>query len=190
MLAVGLSSEQAYKYLECFEDQIKIAATNSPESMTLSGEVEAMAELSAMLSKGGVFNRLLRTGGNVYHSHRMIPLCAEYVDILATGLARLKQLGMVDDTKRYGPILWASSVTPEKSQSIFEVTPTYWRANLESPVSFSQAASNLMKSETSPIDVFVEIGPHGALKSPLNQILKILGKSILYEPSFIKNEDG
>lgn len=190
MLAVGLNSEQAYNYLEGFEDQIKIAAVNSSESITLSGEVEAMAELSAILSKDGIFNRSLRTGGNAYHSHHMIPLGAEYADMLATGLTWVKQLGLADEKQRYNRVPWVSSVTPEKCQSLLEVTASYWRVNLESPVRFSQAISNLVSSEKSPIDVFVEIGPHGALKSPLNQIVKSLGKSIPYAPSLMRNEDG
>ncbi|KAI1398297.1 polyketide synthase [Hypoxylon fuscum] len=187
MLAVGLGTERASDYLSGRETDIKIAAINSPESITLSGEVHAVKNLSATLNDDGVFNRLLRTGGNAYHSHHMLPLGFEYNEMLASGLARVKELGLSDRRQRYPYIPWASSVSPGKS---LDATASYWRANLESPVRFSEAVANLVSSESNPIDLLVEIGPHGALKGPLDQILKKLGKPIPYASSLKRKEDG
>ncbi|KAK2764515.1 Type I Iterative PKS [Arachnomyces sp. PD_36] len=190
MLAVGLETVQAYEYLQGQDEEIKIAAINSPSSITLSGEVDAIERLSAILTKDGVFNRLLRTGGNAYHSHHMVALGSEYAEMLDNGLARLKQLGLIDEERRYPRIPWVSSVTPNKELSELDVGATYWRLNLESPVQFSQAVSKLISSETHTIDVLVEVGPHGALKSPLDQIAKSLEKSVSYAPSLQRKEDG
>ena len=42
MLAVGLSSDDVIKYLEGRESEVKVAAINSPSSVTLSGEANAI----------------------------------------------------------------------------------------------------------------------------------------------------
>ena len=49
--------------------------------------------------------------------------------------------------------------------------PGYWRANLESPVLFDEAVSEMVKS--SRPDLIIEIGPHAALQGPLRQISKM-----------------
>ncbi|EED11461.1 polyketide synthase, putative [Talaromyces stipitatus ATCC 10500] len=192
MLAVGLGINEICNYLklEHFEDKVVVAAINSPENITLSGEVETITESMTILTKDGIFNRLLNTGGNAYHSHHMIALGSTYINILANGLTHMMQLGLSDNKKRYARIPWVSSVTPDKGLSGFDVTTGYWKANLESPVCFSEAVSILVGSEHNTVDVLIEIGPHGALKTPLNRILTSLGQSILYAPSLIKNEDS
>ena len=190
MLAVGLSLEQAAEYLDGLEQDVKIAAINSPSSLTLSGEQEAVERLSTTLSQEGVFKQLLKTGGNAYHSHHMVALGYEYDALLSGGLASLERLGLRDDRRRYPRIPWASSVTPAKSMPAESVPASYWRANLESPVRFSDAVANLVGREGLDIGALVEIGPHPALKSPLDQILKSVGKAIPYARSLKRWEDG
>ena len=190
MLAVGLGPEHMPEYLDGREEEIKVAGINSPDSVTLSGEADTIEVLSAIMDKEGVFNRVLRTGGNAYHSHHMAPLGRDYSNMLSSGLAHIKRLGLVDRRQRYAPASWVSSVTPHKAIHEDDVTVSYWRANLESPVRFSEAVTNMLGSEGSPVDVLVEVGPHSALKSPLDQILKSIGKSIPYASSLKRAEDG
>ena len=47
----------------------------------------------------------------------------------------------------------------------------------------------MMGSEGSPVNVLVEIGPHPAIKSPLSQILKSIGKPIPYASSLKRAKD-
>lgn len=190
MLAVGMGLEQTAKYLESIEQEVKVAAINSYESLTLSGEKEAVEKLSATLNKEGVFNRLLKTGGNAYHSHHMVALGQEYETLLSEGLARLQTLGLLDEQDRYPRISWASSVTPYKDINADSVPAAYWRSNLESPVHFADAVANLVQAEGLNIGALVEIGPHPALKGPVNQVLKTLGKSIPYTGSLTRGEDS
>ena len=190
MLAVGLGPEQVSEYLDGREAEIKVAGINSPGSVTLSGEADAIEVLSSVLDKKGIFNRVLRTGGNAYHSHHMAPLGRDYSNMLSSGLSHLKKLGLVDRRQRYARVLWVSSVTPHKAITEDHVTESYWRANLESPVRFSEAVTNMVCSEDSPVDILVEIGPHPALKSPLDQILRSIGKPIPYTWSLKRAEDG
>lgn len=191
MLAVALTPEQAYTYLTGKEEQIKIGAVNSPKSLTLSGDVEAVEALAAELTKEGIFNRLLRTGGNAYHSHHMAALGSSFSDMLSTGLEHIKKLGFIDLAKRYVPVPWVSSVMPDKLIAGDEVPVSYWRANLESPVQFSQAVKGMMNLDGRPsIDIAVEIGPHPALKGPVDEITRGIGKPIQYTSALKRNEDG
>lgn len=191
MLAVGLSADQAMDYLQGIEEKVQIAAINSPGSTTLSGNADAIEELSATMGGDGVFNRLLRTSGSAYHSHHMLAIGEDYIDMLHQGMDRIKKLNLVDKTQLYPKIPWVSSVKPDKSIIDENLMADYWRSNLESPVRFSQAVTKVMSlADSSSIDVLIEIGPHPALKSPLEQILKHIGKPAQYVPSLQRNEDG
>ena len=190
MLAVGLGLEQVEQYLVGFEHSVTVAAINSPGSVTLSGELEAVKKMSEILNQESVFNRLLKTGGNAYHSVHMVALGARYDEMLSDGLAHLERLGLRDKSHRYPRIAWASSVTFDK-KGFTETSPaTYWRANLESPVRFSDAVTNMLKCKDADIGLLIEIGPHPALKSPLSQILKSLGKAVPYAESLKRGEDA
>ncbi|KAI0202851.1 polyketide synthase dehydratase-domain-containing protein [Astrocystis sublimbata] len=192
MLAVGLGSEQvAAEYLGGKEEHITIAALNSPNSTTLSGDADAIDSLSSQLTADGIFNRKLRTGGNAYHSHHMRQLGGGFVDRLSDYLKVIEQLGLSDHAKRYPPIPWVSSVVPKKPTGTGDMDPSYWRCNLESPVRFSEAVENMLQpTRGSAPDILVEIGPHPALKGPLDQILKHSGKSVQYSSTLRRNEDG
>ncbi|KAK3178717.1 Type I Iterative PKS [Lepraria neglecta] len=191
MLAVGLGADQVSGYIQGKEEQVRIAAMNSPGSVTLSGDADAIEALSAILTKDNVFNRVLRTCGSAYHSHHMLAVGGDYTDMLHSGAERIKKLGLVDETQRYPRIPWASSVKPDKVIADGDLAAHYWRANLESPVRFTQAVTKMMSLENgTAIDVLIEIGPHAALKGPLEQILKGIGKPAQYVPSLQRNEDG
>ena len=164
MLAVGLGPDQVAKYLEGLDDKVKLAATNSQGSVTLSGEVIAIDKISVAMTADSIFNRRLKTGGNTYHSHYMISVGREYIEILTEGIKNIQKLGLADAEQRYQHVFWASSVTLSKSTADFHNPASYWRANLESPVLFSEAVASLVDIEDVPIHALVEIGPHPALK--------------------------
>ncbi|KAH7256097.1 hypothetical protein BKA59DRAFT_389484 [Fusarium tricinctum] len=188
MLAVGLGPDLAAEYIKDREDQIKVGAINSPRSVTLSGDAAAIEELSTLLTKDGVFNRLLRTGNNAYHSHHMEALGTDFCDMLSDGIETIAKMGLVDNNQRYPAVPWVSSVTPDKALGLSDANPSYWKTNLESPVRFSQAVTKLMDTEA--FDAMIEIGPHPALKGPVDQILKSLGNPCQYLASIIRSEDA
>lgn len=190
MLAVGLGPKQVAKYLKGREDEVKLAAINSQSSVTLSGEVASIDKISAAMTADSIFNRRLKTGGNAYHSHHMISVGREYVKILTKGIEHIQRLGLVDAEQRYQHVLWTSSVTPSKSTADFNDPTAYWRANLESAVLFSEAVASLMDMKNVPNHALVEIGPHPALKGPLEQILKAGGKTVAYASTLKRQEDG
>jgi acyl transferase domain-containing protein len=195
MLAVGLAPEQvSTRYLGGHEDEVWVAAINSPSSVTLSGDTEAIQDISKALRADGIFNRLLNTGGNAYHSHHMAILGPDYMRMLQDGLARIRYLGLNGEQHRYPKVPWVSSVTPDEDRLDTDIAgwASYWRLNLESPVRFSEAVSKLVTGDDleNHINSFVEIGPHAALKGPLNQIVQSVGKPTPYSSAMMRNEDG
>ncbi|KAI1426421.1 hypothetical protein F5Y12DRAFT_713150 [Xylaria sp. FL1777] len=204
MLAVGLGPDQLREsgYLDVQDPRngrIQIAAINSPGSVTISGDVLAIEALAARLAADGVFNRLLRTGGMAYHSHYMVGPGQKYEESLSSSFLYVRQSRFIDERQRYPRVLWASSVIPDEDPpSTMAGSAAYWRANLESPVRFSDAITKLVRQDSdcapSPasIKVVIEIGPHSALKGPLEQTLKCLGQTeIIYAGSTLKRgEDG
>ncbi|PYI09473.1 hypothetical protein BO78DRAFT_415749 [Aspergillus sclerotiicarbonarius CBS 121057] len=180
MLAVGLGADQGADYIRQvgMEERVKVAAINSPESITLSGDADAVEQLSAQLTQKAIFNRQLRTGGLAYHSHHMLPFGHDYAQAIDDGLQRLASLGVNVASQRYPDIPWVSSVVPDKSTTLSreQVTASYWQANLESPVQFTGAV--------------VEIGPHPALRGPLGQIAKGLGRTLPHVGSLERGQDA
>ncbi len=170
MLAVGLSATEVEQHLIGLEAEIRIAARNSPKSVTLSGETAAIEDLASKLSKEGIFNRILKTGGNAYHSHHMQALGSLYEENARAGLEEIANFD--DSTTGSQSAFWISSVTPEKATTEIEVSPSYWRQNLESPVLFDSGVTQLLKRSAKDIDILVEIGPHPALAGAIKQIMQ------------------
>ena len=164
MMAVGLGPDKVEPYLEGLEQDVRIAAVNSPESVTLSGEVDPIMELNKRLDTDKVFNRVLKTGGTAYHSHHMKLLGETFEQEASRGLRELEPEILSEPVRPL--VKWVSSVTPEKA--VKHATPAYWRQNLESPVLFCQAVQALARD--TPIDLLIELGPHPALGGPLKQI--------------------
>ena len=169
MLAVGLGVDKVEPLLAGHEAQVQIAAINSPDSVTLSGDSTIVNDLAAQFHSDGVFSRLLQTGGNAYHSHQMLAVGQEYEALLTKGLNELegkKAHYLIKDA-----IPFFSSVTPNKTLKRGDISASYWRKNLESPVRFAEALERMRQSNDPQVDLLVEIGPHPALKGPIKQTI-------------------
>jgi len=169
MLAVGLGIDKVQDYLFGVETKVKIAAVNSPNSVTLSGETAAVVSIFDRCKAENIFARVLRTGGNAYHSHHMIALGEEYEILVRQGIDETTD-EIAQDALFPTSSTWISSVNPHKTLSRKSLSPSYWRRNLESPVLFSQAIETLIQRENLTVDLLVEVGPHPALAGLLNQI--------------------
>lgn len=193
MLAVGMGPEQASSHVPGdLQDKVRVAAINSPKSVTLSGDADAVDEMASKFEKTGDFNRKLRTGGNAYHSHHMASLGGDYGNMLSEGLRHVKMLGLNDSRQRYARVPWASSVIPGETVDLDDDDRlvSYWRANLEQSVRFSDAVTDMMQFKDVPVDVLVEVGPHGALQGPLDQIVKSIGKPASYVSTLKRGQDA
>ncbi|TIC90982.1 Lovastatin nonaketide synthase mokA [Colletotrichum higginsianum] len=176
MLAAGISLEDARELveLESFAGRVCIAACNSPDSVTLSGDMDALEEMAEILQDESKFARLLRVD-KAYHSHHMLPCSDPYVTALndcGCAVADGPDTGTGSGTDTAGAgagVKWYSSVHEGKTMTKADVTPQYWRDNLVSPVLFRQALEQAGLENT--LDAAVEVGPHPTLQAPATKTL-------------------
>ena len=177
MLAVGTSQEDAQTLcdLEEFTGWVVVAASNSPESQTLSGDLDAVEEVKIILEDEGKFARLLKVD-KAYHSHHMIPATAPYVEALTKAGVKAQPRTSGDYPS------WISSVYGEDIESVGteSLGAEYWSKNMANQVLFTQAVEYAVGSK-GPFDLALEVGPHPALKSPaLQTIQSVAGQPIPY----------
>ena len=163
MLAVGLGPEQVMKYIQNLMDTVQIACYNSPNSITLSGNLSSLAEVKAHLVDDGHFARLLQVN-LAYHSHYMNEIGEEYEALLKADFENYS-------AKREN-ISMFSSVFGHEMEGLTDAH--YWKTNMVSPVKFDQAAQAMLSGKES-VNFLIELGPSNALAGPVKQILTKLG---------------
>lgn len=193
MLAAGLTAEAADELIAelGLRGQACVACFNAPESVTLSGELRAVETLRKTLEERGKFARALKTGGRAYHSHMMTEVGALYEEMLEP------VFGSPIDSRAAAIVshvvkMYSSVGRDDKNLPVFsdfdeQTTAKYWRANLETAVQFTTALANLTAGEKVHL---IEIGPHAALKGPVEQIRKKTGHAFRYSPSLLRGEDA
>lgn len=171
MLAVGLGPADVEPYLsEISSGKTTLACVNSPSSVTISGDMDAIEQLEGALSAKGIFARKLKVGA-AYHSHHMKHQEREYMAILQQ---HLKQLGTLNG------VHYSSPVTGKWVHSAKQLGPQNWVNNMVQPVLFAQSLLTmcfgpeyLSKDSKESIDMVVEIGPHSALAGPIRESLSL-----------------
>ena len=77
MLATEMSQHMAEKYIaDTIGGGVVVACIDSPDSVTLSGDMAALDDVASRLEKDGIFNRKLKVP-MTYHSHHMAPMAQE-----------------------------------------------------------------------------------------------------------------
>ena len=184
MLAVGVGEEQFKIVIRDKPVNVTVACYNSPDSITLSGDTHKILAVKDIFDKKKIFTRLLHTDGNAYHSLHMRELGVQYEEEVLKCCP-----SMLKSKARLSSIPFVSSVTGEfiGKQAL---TASYWRSNLESPVRFQQALTNLLKGL--PVDILIEVGPHCALRGPIQQICKSVPdhETTEYISTMIRNDDS
>ncbi|KAF3010994.1 putative PKS-like protein biosynthetic cluster [Curvularia kusanoi] len=192
MLATALSEEDALRVIETVKNgRAGVACVNSPNNVTISGDMTAITEIEAALSAQGTWARRLRVDV-AYHSHHMHVIAQQYLQ----SIEHIKTQSGDPNTIMF------SSVTGE-AVSASHLGPKYWVENLLNKVNFSKAVSGLLSAITSKkrrqktlthVSSFVEIGPHSALQGPLRQIMVGNGRDhdsmIPYVSILRRNEDA
>ncbi|KAI4721978.1 hypothetical protein E4T48_01732 [Aureobasidium sp. EXF-10727] len=185
MIACGLSYDEAVEFCGRpeFNGRLSVAASNSPTSVTLSGDLDAVAEAKEELIARDVFARPLRVD-TAYHSHHMQRCSDAYLQSL-----------LACDIQVSRPIadcVWSSSVrgdTKLLKGDLESLKGSYWIQNMEKTVFFSQALESALTSG-GPFDVALEVGPHPALKGPAEETLKAtFGSAPVYAGVLKRNHD-
>lgn len=183
MMAVGLSMDDAASFCNQpqFHDRIVVAASNSPTSVTLSGDSDAITEAKRALDTQDKFTRILKVD-TAYHSPHMISCSEPYLAALASCKVRPQ--------KPKASCTWLSSVyTNNGRPALSDLAGPYWRDNMVNTVLFAQALRAAL-DQYGPFDVGLEVGPHAALKGPVTQTMKeVYGNSRPYQSAMNRQED-
>lgn len=202
MMAVGISTHDVTKYLKRLESsavvlKVQVGCVNSPQSITLTGNPEQLTTIERWLMDDGVFTRKLRVP-IAYHSGFMKQIAGDYG-------AAIEDLQM-GHCSRLVPMI--SSVSGDIVMALELTSPEYWVSNLTSTVQFDAAFTKLLglanrkprrqlgkrkaiADSFGPTHV-LEVGPHGALRGPIRDILQSssAGATLEYIPSLTRGEDA
>lgn len=160
MLAVGLPEREALKAIAGCQ-AVSVAAVNSFNAVTLSGDKAELDQVAAALEAQGVFNKFLRVEV-AYHSPQMDPLRTELAECLA-GLAPSEPCVPLYSTA-YGAEVPGSSWDAE-----------YWWVNVRESVRFADAMRELLNAGYTS---FLEIGPHPVLGASIKECAVALEKRV------------
>ncbi|KAH6715991.1 hypothetical protein BKA61DRAFT_720187 [Leptodontidium sp. MPI-SDFR-AT-0119] len=157
MSAIGLGLKEVEPFL-C--PGVLVGCENSPKSVTLTGDKDALAEVSKAIKEAhpDTLARALLVN-RAYHSHHMETVASRYLELMSPHL------------KPCDPSLpFFSSVTNKAISNGQGFGAAYWVQNLISPVKFNSALSKVINSSMGD-NVFLEVGPHAALAGPIRQIM-------------------
>ncbi|KAH9864535.1 hypothetical protein J1614_010470 [Plenodomus biglobosus] len=165
--------------------QARIACINSPSSITVSGDAQAVTCLESLIEEHnpGTFTRKLQVD-TAYHSHHMNHIAKEYS----------KSLLHIEASKN-STTRFHSSLLGRLAQGD-ELDASYWVQNLVCPVRFNEAVQSMCQPVgdcKTGVNFLIELGPHGALQGPVKQILKHIGNSasgIAYSSVLSRNKDA
>ncbi|MBL0387093.1 type I polyketide synthase [Tumebacillus sp. ITR2] len=171
LVAIGLPAEQAKQAMAGYEDRVSFAAINSPSSVTLVGDPEALEKIVEPLQEQQVFCRFLN-GKVPYHSHYLEPLKGEFYESMGT--VELQDTAF----PLYSTVTGGFITGPE-------LDTNYWWRNNREPVFFADAMAQMIEDG---YRVFVEIGPHPVLASSIRECLTVADKQGVTLTSLRRNE--
>lgn len=150
MLSVPLAAEELRPLLD---DELSVAAVNSPARCVISGPCEAIEAFSSVLRERGHESRKLHTS-HAFHSHMMEPILEEFQE----------SVGRLDLGKPRIPYISNLSGTWVTDQQAAD--PAYWARHLRETVRFSDGTVELLKEEKI---ILVEVGPGNMLSTLVRQ---------------------
>jgi acyl transferase domain-containing protein len=152
MLAVRLPEKEVRSSLD---NELSLAAINSPVLCTVSGAKRAVEDFKERLSERGVDCHPLHTS-HAFHSNMMDPVIDEFTD-------------EVKRTRRNPPrIPFVSNFTGTWITTDEAMAPDYWAKHLRHTVRFSDGVREFLKE---PNRIFLEVGPGSTLSTLAKQHL-------------------
>ena len=146
MVSVELPVQRLATLLEDNENEVSIAAINSPSSTVISGSLTAMDRAEAALARHGIETRRLPTN-YAFHSSQMT----------SAGASLARALDGLQPRSANVPIF--STVTGKRADGL-EFNVEYWRRNVVQRVTFGPAIDTILATGSS---TFIEVAPHPVL---------------------------
>ncbi|MGW3647540.1 SDR family NAD(P)-dependent oxidoreductase [Streptomyces sp. NPDC000878] len=172
MAWVALPAEEAARALAGYEDQVAVAAINSPTSTLLSGDGDALAKVLADLDAREITNRPVNVD---FASH-----CPQMDALREDLLAELAHL-----TPKAGSIPLHSTLLNDVIDGS-AMDADYWVRNIRQPVDFVGAVrGQLALGDT----VFIEVSPHPLLVNGIRETGRADGQEVTAVGSFRRQDD-
>ncbi len=172
MLAVEMEVLALTALLQALGGQVEIAVINGPDSVAVSGEVEAVETLRLALEEKGIFCRRVKVDVAA-HGPLMEPL-TEPLGLLLAGL-----------TPKTGDLRIFSTVLGDEVDGK-DLDGSYWQRNLRRPVRFAEAVEKALENG---VQTFVELGPHPLLVRAVGRMGERAQKNLLAIGS-LRREEG
>ncbi|SCG35350.1 rifamycin polyketide synthase modules 7 and 8 [Micromonospora rifamycinica] len=153
MASVALAEEDALDRLRPWADRVEVAAVNSPTSLVIAGDAEALDEALAALAGQEV--RVRRVAVDYASHSRHVE---DIRDALADTLAPI--------TAQAPVVPFRSTVTGSWIRDAGVVDGGYWYENLRRQVGFGPAVADLVEQG---YRVFVEVSAHPVLVQPISE---------------------
>jgi acyl transferase domain-containing protein/NADPH:quinone reductase-like Zn-dependent oxidoreductase/aryl carrier-like protein len=172
MLAAGVTPEEALRLIGPYGPSLSLAAVNSPNSVTLSGDAGPLEAIARELEKSQRFYRFMQVQ-YAFHSAQMEPIRAELLASLRDlrpRPARLPLISTVFGRRIEGP----------------EMTADYWWRNVRQTVQFAAGVDRLIEAGCESV---VELSPHPVLTMSVAECYQQHGKKVQVLPSLRRRED-
>ncbi|KAK3389414.1 hypothetical protein B0H63DRAFT_518643 [Podospora didyma] len=188
MVAVGLGVKDSCKYLSSVTfGQVVVACENSPNSITVSGDLHGLDQLESSLKQDNVFARRLKVDA-AWHSHHMEAVADAYYASMNN---------RVRPAQRRLNFIFSSPSTGERMDDVDGIgSPAHWVRSLTERVHFVDAFRNMcFESPGSElaVDMVIEVGPHAALQGPIQDIMgmpEFKGVAIAYKSCLVRKHDA
>ncbi|HXP99692.1 MAG TPA: type I polyketide synthase, partial [Solirubrobacteraceae bacterium] len=149
MVAVQSSEQEARELLAGYEQQVALAAVNSPSAVVISGDEEAVLELAEVWRQRGAKTKRLQVS-HAFHSPRMDGMLERFARV-ADGLSF---------SEPRIPIV--SNLTGEPLSAAQACDPGYWVKQVRETVRFADSVRWLSEHGVAS---FLELGPDGVLSA-------------------------
>ncbi|HEV3291772.1 MAG TPA: beta-ketoacyl synthase N-terminal-like domain-containing protein, partial [Streptosporangiaceae bacterium] len=173
MVAVAWPQTVAGQRVARHAGQVWVAAVNSPGSVVLAGQRQALADVVALAEAEGVRTRWLPVG---YASHGPA----------VNAVAREVEQALAGITPGPGRVPFWSAVTGGPADT-GGLDGRYWAANLRQQVRFEQVIRGLAGAGHG---VFIEVSPHPVLVTAIEQTLEDVGKQAGVAGTLRRGEGG
>ncbi|WP_063001288.1 type I polyketide synthase [Nocardia mikamii] len=154
MHAAAISEAEAEQLLDGFEDRVSLAALNGPESVVLSGRIDAVDEIGRKLTELGRKNTRLRIS-HASHSVLMDPILDEFRTVAESLTYHEPALPIVSNVS-------GAPVGDEVCD------PAHWVAQVRGCVRFAPGVASLLAAG---VRRFVEVGPDAVLTAMVQDCL-------------------
>ncbi|MET9432175.1 type I polyketide synthase [Streptomyces sp. NPDC003036] len=147
MAAVQATEEEVRASLEPYGDAVAIAGVNGPDSVVISGDADAVDDLTAAWRAKGARTKRLPVS-HAFHSPHMEEVLDEFREVASELTFRPPRIPVVSNVT--GTLATAEQLT----------SPDYWATHIREAVRFLDGVRCL---EAEGVTDFVELGPDGVL---------------------------